>query len=694
MKMEKEENILGTEKIGKLVRKFSIPCIISLVVNALYNIVDQIFIGQGVGYLGNGATNVVFPLTIIGLAFALMFGDGASAYLSLKLGEKKKQEAAKGVGNGIAMAIIISILFCAITLIFLPQLLNLFGCTDALRDYAMGYGWIIAIGLPFSMIGTTLNSIIRADGSPKFAMASMVAGAVLNIILDPIFIYVFHMGVEGAAIATIFSQFVTFILNALYMRKIKTIQFSKETLKLKFSIVRRVAALGISSFITQMTFVILISVENNLLGKYGVNSKYGSEIPITVVGIVMKVNQILSSIILGIAVGAQPIFGYNYGARKFDRVTKTLKIVLSLSVVISTIAFILFQTIPDKLISIFGSGDASYMEFACLTFRIYLMLCICNGVQIPAGIFFQAIGKSSKSAILSLSRQIVLLIPAMFILSSIFGLMGVLYAAPVADGIAFILAATLLILEVKKLKKPNYMQEAVSTNMKVGQNDDGISVNPEDTNTNVDDESNIDTKKPNEHMIITIAREYGSGGRYIGRLVAEKLGLKFYDKEFIQKLAQKTGLSEEYIENSEQKREVLDNINNGYYAGMNNADELYVHEANLIKEIAKKESCVIIGRCADFVLKDRKDVTKIFIYNDMDSKIKRATKYYGLDKQKAEKEITKINKLRANHYKYYTDLEWDDHSHYDLCINSDALGVEKSAELICDFVKQKELISH
>ena len=502
------------------------------------------------------------------------------------------------------------------------------------------------------------------------------------------------MGVEGAAIATIFSQFVTFILNALYMRKIKTIQFSKETLKLKFSIVRRVAALGISSFITQMTFVILISVENNLLGKYGVNSKYGSEIPITVVGIVMKVNQILSSIILGIAVGAQPIFGYNYGARKFDRVTKTLKIVLSLSVVISTIAFILFQTIPDKLISIFGSGDASYMEFACLTFRIYLMLCICNGVQIPAGIFFQAIGKSSKSAILSLSRQIVLLIPAMFILSSIFGLMGVLYAAPVADGIAFILAATLLILEVKKLKKPNYMQEAVSTNMKVGQNDDGISVNPEDTNTNVDDESNIDTKKPNEHMIITIAREYGSGGRYIGRLVAEKLGLKFYDKEFIQKLAQKTGLSEEYIENSEQKREVLDNINNGYYAGMNNADELYVHEANLIKEIAKKESCVIIGRCADFVLKDRKDVTKIFIYNDMDSKIKRATKYYGLDKQKAEKEITKINKLRANHYKYYTDLEWDDHSHYDLCINSDALGVEKSAELICDFVKQKELISH
>ena len=696
MKMEKEENILGTEKIGKLIRKFSIPCIISLVVNALYNIVDQIFIGQGVGYLGNGATNVVFPITVIGLAFALMFGDGASAYLSLKLGEKKKEEAAKGVGNGIVIAIIVSILFCAITLIFLPQLLNLFGCTDALRDYAIGYGWIIAIGLPFSMIGTTLNSIIRADGSPKFAMASMVTGAILNIILDPIFIYVFHMGVEGAAIATIFSQFVTFILNVFYMRKLKTIKLNKEALKLKFSVVRRVAALGISSFITQMTFVILISVENNLLGKYGVNTKYGSEIPITVVGIVMKVNQILSSIILGVAVGAQPIFGYNYGARKFDRVIKTLKMVLGISVVISTIAFILFQTIPDKLISIFGSGDANYMEFACLTFRIYLMLCICNGVQIPAGIFFQAIGKSSRSAILSLSRQIVLLIPAMFILSSIFGLMGVLYAAPVADGIAFILAATLLILAVKKLKKPNYAAEVASANM-----NENIAIETnvemsEDANRNTvadADYSDNSTNKSGDHIIITIAREYGSGGRYIGRLVAEKLGLKFYDKEFIQKLAQKTGLSEEYIENSEQKREALDNLNNGYYAGMNNADELYVHEANLIKEIARKESCVIIGRCADFVLRDRKDVTKLFIYNDMESKIKRATKYYGLDKQKAEKEIAKINKLRANHYKYYTEKEWNDHSNYDLCINSDALGVEKSAELICDFVKQKEFIN-
>lgn len=660
--MEKEENILGTEKIGKLIRKFSIPCIISLLVNSLYNIVDQIFIGWGVGYLGNGATNVVFPLVIIGLSFSLMFGDGASAYLSLKLGEKKKEEAAKGVGNGIITSTILSILFCAVTLLFLPQLLNVFGCTDALREYALKYGFIIAIGFPFSMIGTTLNSIIRADGSPKYAMTSMVAGAVLNTILDPIFIFVFKMGVEGAAIATVISQFVTFILNVIYIKKFKSITMNKKALKPKFTTIRKVGTLGISSFITQMSFVVVMAVENNLLGKYGMDSKYGSEIPITVFGIVMKINQILNSIIIGIAAGTQPILGYNYGARKFDRVKKTLKTVLGLSVIISTIAFILFQTIPEVLISIFGSGDANYMEFACIAFRTYLLLCIANGVQIPSGIFFQAIGKSIKSAILSLSRQIVLLIPAMIILGHSFGIMGVLYAGPVADGLAFALAIVLLVKEVRYLGKQTNKSEAL----------------PDDTSTN---------NQLTKHTVITIAREYGSGGRYVGRLIADKLGIKFYDKEFIEKLAIETGLSEEYIESHEQKRDALDGLNNGYYFGLNNADDLFIKESELIKEVAEKESCVIIGRCADFILQDKENVLKVFIYSDMEDKIKRATEIYGFDKEKAEKEIKRIDKLRANHYKYYTEKQWDNHANYDICINSDTLGVEKSADIICEMIQ-------
>ena len=663
--MEQEENILGREKIGKLIRKFSIPCIISMLVNSLYNIVDQIFIGQGVGYLGNGATNVVYPLVMVGLAFSLMIGDGSSAYLSLKLGEKKKSEAEKGVGNGIMLSVIISVLFCALTLVFLPQLLNLFGCTDNLRDYATTYGRIIAIGFPFAMIGTSLNSIIRADGSPKYSMISMITGAVLNTILDPIFIFVLNKGVEGAAIATVISEIVTFILNVLYIKRLKSIKITLDSIKLKFSVCKKVMALGISSFITQMSYVCVMAVENNLLAKYGANSEYGSEIPITVIGIVMKINQILNSIIIGIAVGSQPIVGYNYGAQKYDRVKKTLKVVLGSSLVISTIAFILFQTIPDKLISIFGQGDAKYMNFACLAFRTYLMLCIANGVQIPSGIFFQAIGKSTKSAVLSLSRQIIILIPAMLILSAAFGVTGLLYAGPVADGLAFVLAVILLAFEVKHL----------NANSKISEN---IIVKNSSNETI--------TKNP---IIITISREYGSGGRYIGKMVAEKLGIKLYDKEFVLKLAEATGLSAEYIESHEQKRKVLESLNNGYYSGLTNADDLFIKESELIREVAQKESCIIVGRCADFILKDNANVIKIFIDSSMEDKINRATTYYHLEKEKAKKEIARINKLRANHYKYYTEKEWKEPSNYDLCINSDSIGIENCADLICKFVEEK-----
>ena len=662
--MENEENILGKEKIGKLIRKFSIPCIISLLVNSLYNIVDQIFIGWGVGYLGNGATNVVFPLTMICLAFALMFGDGTSSFLSLKLGEKKQKEAEKGVSSGVISSIIIAIILGVATLIFLPQLLTLFGCTDALREYALSYGGIIAIGLPFMMIGTTLNSIIRADGSPKFAMTSMVAGAILNVILDPIFIFVFEMGVEGAAIATVISQILTFTMNILYIRKFKSVHFDRTNFKYEFSTSRKIAMLGISSFITQMSIVIVMAVENNLLKKYGAESEFGSEIPITVFGIVMKISQILNSIIIGIAAGSQPILGYNYGAQKYDRVKKTLKIVLCVSLVISTIAFILFQTIPDKLILIFGNGNSKYIEFACLSFRTYLMLCIVNGIQIPSGIFFQAIGKSVKSALLSSSRQVLFLIPAMIIFTSIFGIKGFLYSGPVADGLAFCISAILIAVEIRSLGNKTIK-----------------------SNTLVDDTStdNILT----EHTIITVSREYGSGGRYVARLIADKLGIKFYDKDFVVKLAKETGLSEEYIEENEQKRTFGANLDNVVAGELSSSDELFIKESELIKEIAQKESAVIVGRCSDFILKDMDNVIKVFIYSNEENKVKRAIEFYGLDEENAKKEIKRIDKQRANHYKHYTGKEWKDSDNYDICINSDTFGVEKSAEIICDMLKSK-----
>ena len=658
--MKKEENILGYENIKTLMKKFSIPCIISLVVNALYNIVDQIYIGWGVGYLGNGATNIIFPITVVALAFALMLGDGASAYLSLKLGEKKKDEAKKGVCNGIISSVIVSLLLCIICLIFLPKLIYLFGCTKALKKFALEYGYVIALGLPFVMIGTTLNSIIRADGSPKYAMTSMVTGAILNIILDPIFIFVFHMQVKGAAIATVISQIVTFIMNIAYLRKFKSITLTKKDYKFNLNITKNIAMLGISSFITQMSIVIVIAVQNNMLAKYGVYSKYGTEIP--VIGIVMKINQILNSIIIGIAAGSQPIIGYNYGASNYKRVKETLKYVIKVSLFVGLVAFILFQTIPEPLISIFGSGNDLYNEFACLTFRIMLLLTICNSVQIVSGIFFQAIGKSGKSAFLSLSRQILFLIPAMIIMSSIIGVKGVLYAGPIADGLAFIISVILLITENKNLNKKEVNITALSEDIK---------------------ESNILKNK----IIITIAREYGSGGRYVGRLVAQKLGIKFYDKDIMVKLAEETGLSLDYIESNEQKRDNIANISSNI-AGLTTQDNLYLEESKLIKSLSSS-SCVIIGRCADDILKDEKNILKVFIYSDMDDKIKRVTTHYNIDKKNALKEIKRINKLRSNHYKHYTGKNWGMPDNYDLCINSDLLGVEKTAEIISDMAIAK-----
>ena len=665
--MEKVD--LGKEKISKLLLSFSVPCIISLIVNALYNIVDQIFIGWGVGYLGNGATNVVFPITVICLAFALMFGDGSSAYLSLKLGENKKEEAKKGVCNGILACAIISIILCAIILIFLPQLLNIVGCTDSLRQYALDYGFVIALGIPFMMIGTTLNSIIRADGSPKYSMVSMVIGAIINIILDPIAIFTFNMGVKGAAIATIVSQIVSFIVNIMYIKRFKSIKVDKKSFKFEFLRAKTVAMLGVSSFITQMAIVIVICVQNKLFKKYGVNSKFGADIPITVLGIVMKINQILSSIIIGIAAGSQPIVGFNYGARKYKRVKETIKIVLISSLCVSCIAFILFQTIPEKLISIFGSGDELYNEFACLAFRVFLMLTLFNGIQIASGIFFQAIGKPAKSAFLTLSRQILFFTSAAIILSNTFGVMGVLYAGPVSDGLAFLVSATLLIFERRSLNKKE--KEEVSN-----------------TENNVTENIGIN-QSTNKNIIITIAREYGSGGRYVGKLLSEKLGIKLYDKSLISLVSDESGLSAEYIEENEQtiNGKLLANFNSQYYNNLSNDDNLFIAESNAIKEIASKESCIIVGRCADYILKNNDNVFSVFLYNSDESKVNRAVKYYGLNEKNALKEIQKINKSRENHYKYYTNKNWRDMSNYSLAINVDTFGVEKTADIIKESIK-------
>ena len=443
----------ATEPVGRLITKFAIPCVISLLVNSLYNIVDQIFIGWGVGYQGNGATNVVFPITIIALALSLMIGDGGAAYLSLKLGEGDLANAKKGVGNAVTMVTIVSLVLTAVFLIFIHPILNLFGATDTLRGYALEYGYVIGMGLPFMMIPAALNSMIRADGSPKYAMFSMVLGAIINTVFDPIFIFVFHMGVRGAAIATVMGQVASFVVSVIYMPRFKSLRFDVSAFRLKAKTCGNILGFGISSFITQFAITIVMALTNNLLGNYGAASVYGSDIPLTATGIVMKVNQILISILVGISVGAQPIIGYNYGAKNFDRVKKALDIALVASEVISVIAFLIFQFAPMSVVSLFGSEEGLYNEFAVMAFRIFLLLCPLTGFQTVVAVYLQAVGKPVKSAILSLSRQIIFFVPAALILPVFLGVTGVLWTGPVADGLAFVLSLILLLYERKQLKK-------------------------------------------------------------------------------------------------------------------------------------------------------------------------------------------------------------------------------------------------
>lgn len=448
--MQAETNPLGYQPIGKLLGTFAVPSIISMVVSTLYNIVDQIFIGQGVGYLGNGATNVILPLTVIALALGLMIGDGSTAYFSLCLGQENRQGAAQGVGNAITLTVVASILLTALSLCFLKPLCILFGATDATMSYALEYGFIIVLGFPFYMFSMGFNSIIRADGRPVYAMLATLSGAILNTILDPIFIFIFHMGVRGAAIATVLGQIVSCIITLLYLGKFRCITLTPNCLLPRRKLCGRVCNLGISSFFLQLAATIVITVMNNVLVKYGAVSKYGAEIPMTTLGITMKVNQIITGIVIGISVGAQPIIGYNYGAGKIARVRKTYLLAVICSTIVMGAGTLLFQLFPDAIVSIFGSESDLYREFAVKSLRIFLLFILLNGFQLCTGTFFQAIGKPFQATLISLSRQVLFLLPALLILPRFMGVEGALWAGPVGDACAFVLALVFGLVELRK----------------------------------------------------------------------------------------------------------------------------------------------------------------------------------------------------------------------------------------------------
>lgn len=652
---------LGSEKISKLLLAFSIPCIISMLINSVYNIVDQIFIGQGVGYLGNAATNVIFPLVILCNAIASLLGNGCAAGLSLRLGEGRKEEAKKQVGTTISVAIIVSIVFSVIAYILLPKLVMFFGCTETVYPYAMDYGRIILLGAPFMIIYTALSSIIRADGSPKYSMSLLLIGAVLNIILDPIFIFTFNMGVKGGAIATIIGQIISALIALVYIPRIKSVDLKLKDFKPNRAIFKTLAY-GSSSFITQMTILVLFVYMNNILTRLGANSEFGGDIPLSVYGIISKINGLYVSAVLGIAVGSQPILGFNFGAGKYDRVKETLKKVLIINFIIGAVFNIIMLVFPKQVVSIFGSADnETYLKFATNFARIFLGVSILNAFEMTCSIVIQSLGNVKKATFVAFARQIILFLPISFILSRFIGLNGPIYGGPIADVICFIIVIFVYASEHKKIGK---MQQAQSTTL------------ADDTSTD---------SKLNKKVIITISREFGSGGRYVGRMIADILGIKFWDKDLVELASKEAGLSEEYIESNEEKRKWGAALNTEY----NSEDKIFEAETKAIKEIASKEACVIIGRCADYLLKDEENLFKVFIYSSQEDKITRAVKYYNIDEKNAKKAIEKENKERAKHYKFYTNQEWGKIDNYDLAINSDLLGVEKTAELISNIVMEK-----
>lgn len=448
-----QQNPLGYKSIPGLLRSFAIPSIIATLVSSLYNIVDQVFIGQGVGYLGNAATNVSYPLTTICLALSLLIGIGSASRFSLSLGAGENHEAARVVGNGICMMVLFGIVYTVIIEIFLYPMLNAFGATAENLPYAVTYSRIIAIGMPFQIVTTSMSNLIRADGSPKYSMTCMLIGAILNTILDPIFIFIFDLGVAGAAWATIIGQFFSFIAAALYIRKFKSIRLKREHIRLHVKDCLNTASLGMSNSLNQVAITLVQIVMNNSLTYYGAMTVYGKDIPLAACGIVMKTNAILLAFFIGISQGSQPIVGFNYGAKQYPRVRKTYKLAIACSFVISTIGFILFQFFPYQIISLFGQGDDLYYEFAIHFMRTFLFMVIVNGVQLISSNFFSAIGKPVKGLLLSMTRQVFFLIPLILILPLFFGIDGVLYAGPVADGVAFVVSVVLISLEMKKMRR-------------------------------------------------------------------------------------------------------------------------------------------------------------------------------------------------------------------------------------------------
>ena len=448
-----QENPLATERIGKLIAKFAIPAIISMLVSSLYNIVDQIFIGQGVGMLGNAATNIAFPISIICTATALLLGIGSASNYNLESGAGNSKKASQIVGTGLAVLIISGISIGIIVLVFLDPLLHLFGVTPDVLPLAQDYTGITAFGIPFLILTTGGNHLIRADRSPTYSMACMLTGAIINTILDPLFIFGFQWGIKGAAGATVIGQVISGVLVIIYFCKFRNLELTRDMLRPKGELLKAIASLGLAACINQIAMAIVQITMNNTLRHYGASSVYGTDIPLACVGVISKVNMVFMAICIGISQGCQPLWGFNYGAGRFSRVRKTFMMAFKISLLVGIVFFLCFQFFPRQLVSVFGTGSQEYFRFAERYFRIFMFMTFINGIQPMSSGFFTSIGKARLGIMVSLTRQVIFLLPLILLFPLFMGIDGVMYAGPIADGAAAFVAIGFALRELRRMRQ-------------------------------------------------------------------------------------------------------------------------------------------------------------------------------------------------------------------------------------------------
>ena len=649
-------NYLGTERVGKLLRQFAIPCICSLIISCLYNIVDQIFVGNGVGYLGNAATGVIFPITVVGWGLSLFFGDGAAAALSVSLGRGETKDIHRSVGGAVIGSFLSGVVVVVIAYLWGEGLLRLIGATDANIQMAHDYGVIIFAMMPLAMTQNTLASIIRADGSPKYAMAAMLTGAVINIIGDPVAIFALDMGIKGAAWATILGQFVSFLICTAYLRHPKTFRVVAGSFRPSLALLKPVMALGTSSLLTQLSIVVITVVNNILLVKYGAGSVYGADIPLAAFVVIMKLFQIVLNVAIGIAAGAQPIVGYNYGAKNYDRVRELLKLMIKWTAIVGLVCIVLFEAVPGVFIRMFGSADDPvYFDFAVLCLRIYLSLILVTCVQKVCAIFLQSIGRAKAAAPLSVLRDALLIVFSLLI-PVFMGVTGIFWAALAADVLAIFVTAAVMVRVWKELGREKETQEPAAAAIRPSR----------------------------KGAVITIAREHGSAGKRIGQMVAEKLDIPCYYKELVAVAAQESGLAQEFISgiNSDENAVMRE-----LYLTADPVKRAIAAQEKAIRHIGDAGSCVIIGRSADYVLRNYPDVVRIFIYAPESYREKKVMEMYGDSPEDAKKSIARSDAARGAYYKSVSGQEWGNPHGYELCIDA-SVGEEAAADLICSYIRR------